>query len=47
MSKSALEQFLKSLGIEPTGDKAKDMAKAAKIIPKYKGNKAKLLRPVK
>ena len=37
MSKSALEQFLLSLGIEPTGDKKKDMKQAAKVVTKYKG----------
>jgi len=41
VSKSALEQFLLSLGIEPTGDKKKDMKQAAKLITKYKHRKNK------
>ena len=39
VSKSALEQFLVSLGIKPTGNRKKDMKLAAKIIPKYKGKR--------
>ena len=36
MKSTALSEFLKSQGIEPTGDRKKDLALAKKIVPRFK-----------
>ena len=35
MKQTALSEFLKSQGIEPTGDRKKDLALAKKIVPRF------------